>query len=257
MHCERVAVVIPAKNESDRIGATVRAARAIPRVDLIVVVDDGSTDNTGEIARAAGATVVRHSVNHGKASALETGSSVVAMRDADGVPPRAVLFLDADTGDSAIECAALIEPVVRGTADMTIAYLPPQQGAGGHGIVTGYAKRWIWRLTGWIPRQPLSGQRCLNREALEAAFPLAAGWGVEVGMTIDLLCQGFTVQEIPCPIFHRASGRNLAGQIHRATQYRDVIRAVVSRRLRRIHVPKKNRNTTPPQPGMPFTAFVR
>src|SRR5690606_37070957 len=63
---QRVAVIIPAKDESGRIAATVRAARAIPHVDLVLVVDDGSTDNTQDVARAAGAVVVRHSVNRGK-----------------------------------------------------------------------------------------------------------------------------------------------------------------------------------------------
>ncbi|HLS61950.1 MAG TPA: glycosyltransferase, partial [Ruania sp.] len=70
----RVAAVIPAKDEEDRIAATVRAVRAIPHVDLVLVVDDGSEDDTQHLARRAGAVVVRHSVNRGKASAMETGA---------------------------------------------------------------------------------------------------------------------------------------------------------------------------------------
>ncbi|AHU89939.1 glycosyltransferase family 2 protein [Trueperella pyogenes] len=254
MKGERVAVVIPAKDEADRIGATIRAARAIPKVDLIVVVDDGSEDATRSVARAAGATVVRHSVNRGKASAMETGASVVAMRDAEDAIPRAVLFLDADLGDSAVECAPLVNPVLSGDVDMAIAYLPPQVGAGGHGIVTGFAKRWIKRLTGWEPQQPLSGQRCLTREAVEAANPLAPGWGVEVGMTIDLLTRGFTVQEIACKIYHRPSGNDLAGQLHRASQYRDIVRAVGARRMRGVRIRPRHRSGQVPEPGVPFTA---
>ncbi|VEI13191.1 glycosyltransferase family 2 protein [Trueperella bialowiezensis] len=255
MQANRVAVVIPAKDEADRIGATIRAARAIPRVDLIVVVDDGSEDNTREVARAAGATVVRHSVNRGKASALETGASVVAMRDPEDAPPRLVLFLDADLGDSAVECAPLVAPVLSGEVDMTIAYLPPQAGAGGRGLVTGYARKWIRRLTGWYPQQPLSGQRCLTREALTAAQPLASGWGVEVGLTIDLLTQGFTVQEIACKLYHRPSGDDLAGQLHRASQYVDVVRAVAARRARRVRISRRKRKTDRVEPGVPFNSF--
>lgn len=255
MRGNRVAVVIPAKDEAERIGATIRAARAIPRVDLIVVVDDGSEDNTRDVARAAGATVVRHSVNRGKASALETGAAVVAMRDPEDAPQRAVLFLDADLGDSAVECTPLIGPVLSGDVDMTVAYLPPQAGAGGRGIVTRYARRWIRRLTGWYPQQPLSGQRCLTREALATAQPLASGWGVEVGMTIDLLTKGFTVQEIACKLFHRPSTDNLAGQLHRASQYRDVVRAVAARRARRVGVPKNKRKTERVEPGAPFNSY--
>ena len=85
---DRVAVVIPAKDEVDRIATTIRACRAIPHVDLVLVVDDGSEDGTQHAARNAGAVVVRHSVNRGKASAMETGSSVVAMRDIEGRPVR-------------------------------------------------------------------------------------------------------------------------------------------------------------------------
>ena len=100
---QRVAVFIPARDESARIAATVRACRAIPRVDLVVVVDDGSTDETQDYARAAGAVTVRHSVTRGKASAMETGAGIVGMRDYSDGPSRLLLFIDADLGDSATE----------------------------------------------------------------------------------------------------------------------------------------------------------
>ncbi|UNX55141.1 glycosyltransferase [Georgenia sp. TF02-10] len=255
---QRVAVVIPAKDEVDRIAATVRAARAIPHVDLVVVVDDGSEDGTQHAARAAGAVVVRHSVNRGKASAMETGARVVAMRDAQGEPARLLLFLDADLGESAVATAPLVPPVLEGRADCTIAVLPPQPGAGGRGIVTGLARRSIARATGWTPTQPLSGQRCMTREAFEAAQPLAHGWGVETGMTIDLLVAGLTVQEVPCDLRHRPSSNNLAGQLHRSAQYRDVALAVAHRNVRRVRVPPGRRGENPSRqrPGRPYRAWA-
>ncbi|MHA3946461.1 glycosyltransferase [Cellulomonas bogoriensis] len=228
---QRVAVVIPAKDESRRIAATVRAARAIPHVDLVLVVDDGSEDATQHVARDAGAVVVRHSHNRGKASAMETGAAVVAMRDVDGRPPRMLLFLDGDLGESAVNAAPLVQPVLEGAADLSIALLPPQPGAGGRGIVVGLARRSIQSMTGWTPTQPLSGMRCLTREAFEAATPLAHGWGVETGMTIDLLSKGFVAVEVPCDLRHRASGTDLRGQMHRAAQYRDVLLAVNARKM--------------------------
>ncbi len=228
----KVAVVIPAKDEEDTIAGTIRAARAIQRVDLVIVVDDGSTDDTQHVARNAGAAVVRHSVNRGKASALETGASVVAMRDIPNRPERLLLFLDADLGESAVACNDLVPPVLAGEVDMTIAALPPQSGAGGMGLVVGKARKTIERMTGWQPVQPLSGQRCLNREAYEAATPLSRGWGVETGLTIDVLLAGMTVQEIPCDLTHRVSRDDMAGQLHRAAQYRDVVLAAAKRRFR-------------------------
>jgi hypothetical protein len=245
---QRVAVVIPAKDESRRIAATVRAARAIPNVDLVLVVDDGSEDSTQHVARDAGAVVVRHSHNRGKAAAMETGAAVVAMRDAPDRPPRLLLFIDGDLGETAVNSAPLVPPVLEGSADFSIALLPPQQGAGGRGFVVGAARRAIASLTGWTPTQPLSGMRCLTREAFEAATPLARGWGVETGMTIDLLRQGFTAVEVPCDLRHRASGTDLRGQLHRAAQYRDVELAVNARRVRRAADAVRSTLTPPVRP---------
>lgn len=224
----KVAVVIPAKNEADVIATTLRTCGAIPLVDLVVVVDDGSTDRTSEAARNAGkVTVVRHSYSYGKASAMETGAKVVAMRDPVDGPPRILLFLDADLGESAAEVAPLVEAVVSGETDCAIAALPPQPGAGGFGMVKGLGFKAIKYFTGWKPTQPLSGQRCLTREAYESVQPLANGWGVEVGMTIDLLVRGHSVKEIPCELQHRASGNDLAGNLHRLSQLWDVFKAVI------------------------------
>src|SRR5215831_4167533 len=101
-----VAVVIPAKNESDRIQETVVGASGLPGVNLVVVVDDGSTDNTAGVAGDAGATVVQHSRSRGKAAAMETGAEAVRLMEATDKPgtvghPRHLLFLDGDLGTTA------------------------------------------------------------------------------------------------------------------------------------------------------------
>jgi glycosyltransferase involved in cell wall biosynthesis len=227
-----VAVIIPAKNESGRIAATVTSAKAIPRVDLILVVDDGSQDQTRAKAQEAGAVVVRHSHNRGKAAAMETGAAIVAMRDAEGDPPRLLLFLDADLGDTAQAAAPLVRPVADSEVDFTVAVLPPQIGAAGFGAVVKLARKGIAKATGFTARAPLSGQRCLTREAYEEATPLAHGWGVETGMTIDLLRKGFSVQEVECDLRHRPSGRTVRGFGHRLAQYRDVAVALTARGVR-------------------------
>ncbi|PHP53260.1 glycosyl transferase [Actinomyces ruminis] len=252
---QRVAVVIPAKDEAERIAGTVRACRAIPRVDLVIVVDDGSTDATQEHARAAGAVTVRHAVSRGKASAMETGASVVAMRDYEDGPARLLLFIDADLGDSAAACAELVPPIVDGVADMSIAVPPKQPGAGGRGRVVRAARAAIAAATGWAPVAPLSGQRCITREAYEAASPLAEGWGVEVGLSIDVLVAGMTVIEVPCDITHRVSRNDRAGRLHRAAQYKDVMRAVTYRRLRRVRVPADKLDAAAVHDQLPFRAF--
>lgn len=228
-------MVIPAKDEALRIAATVAAASRINHVDLVVVVDDGSTDGTEQVARTAGAVVIRHPRNRGKAAAMESGAAEVQRRDGLGsrAGSRALLFVDADLEDTAIETGALAAPVLSGEADMTVAVLPPQrQAGGGHGFVVRLAREGIRKATGFVAAQPLSGMRCLTREAFDAARPLAAGWGVEVGLTIDVLRGGYRLQEVPCDLHHRVTGKDLRSQLHRAAQYRDVARALAVRRLR-------------------------
>ena len=117
-----------------------------------------------------------------------------------------------------------------GSADMAIALLPPQPGAGGAGSWSAWRGGRSPSLTGWTPTQPLSGIRCLTREAFEAGTPLAHGWGVETGLSIDLVSQGYVAIEVPCDLRHRASGTDLKGQLHRAAQYRDVLLAVNARK---------------------------
>lgn len=234
----RVACVIPAKDEDERIVATVTAARSLPHVDLVIVCDDGSTDATGERAAAAGAVVVTHARNRGKAAAVESAVNALGVLEARDhrAEATAFLLLDADLGESAGNCAPLVGPVVDGRADLTIAVLPAQRTAsggdpGGFGLVMSTASRGITELTGWTPRAPLSGQRCLTRRAFELASPLAAGWGVEVGMTVDVLRAGLRVEEVEIELRHRATGSDLAGQLHRAKQLRDVTRALTARGL--------------------------
>lgn len=227
-----VACVIPAKDEVERIAATVAAVQKIADVDLVVVVDDGSSDATAKAAERAGAVVVRHERNRGKAAAMETGAAAVAERD--GARARHLLFLDADLTDSATGAEPLIEPVVAGRADMTIGTLPAQvradgSKAGGHGFVVRLARAGIEEATGWAPEQPLSGQRCLTRVAFEAALPLASGFGVETALSIDLGRKGFRILEVPIDVRHRATGTDWRGQLHRGRQFLHVRRALAAR----------------------------
>ena len=212
-----VAVVIPARNESGRIAATVAGAAGLPGVDLLIVVDDGSADDTAALASQAGATVLRHDRNRGKAAAMETGAEAIRLLEATGAPlgahrARHLLFLDADLGETAAEAGPLTEPVRAGAADMTIAVFTPRVRQGGHGLVLGLSGAGIERATGWRPAQPL-----------------AAGFGVETALTIDLVRAGMRVTEVEVPLAHRATGNDWASQVHRARQFADVARALAAR----------------------------
>jgi glycosyltransferase involved in cell wall biosynthesis len=225
-----VAVIIPAYNEAERIGETVTAALTLPGVDAVVVASDGSTDATVRVARDAGATVWRSRRTQGKAAAMLAGAEAVRRLDERGQDgPRHLLFLDADLGPTAANAAPLIEPVARGAADMAIAVFANRVKLGGHGFVVRLSGAGIGRATGWTPAQPLNGQRCLTRAAFEAARPLARGFGVETAMTIDLKRKGFRIVEVEVDMAHRATGGDLAAQLHRARQFADVALALATR----------------------------
>ena len=83
---------------------------------------------------------------------------------------------------------------------MTIAVFTTGCARADFGIVTRPPEPGSSALTGWRPAQPLNGQRCLTRAAFAAALPLARGWGVETGMTIDLLRQGLRITEVEVPL---------------------------------------------------------
>ncbi|MBC8102256.1 MAG: glycosyltransferase family 2 protein [Cytophagales bacterium] len=218
--------MIPAYNEADRIASTVTAAHQLPGVREVVVVDDGSSDATGDAAARMGARVVSLTRNRGKARAMEAGAEAAAFP--------LLLFLDADLGDTAREAAVLIPPVQAGEADMTIAVFPTIPGrGGGMGLVVRLSRWGVQRLTGRRLDAPLSGQRCLRRGVLETARPLASGFGVETALDIDALRAGWVVREILTRMDHRVTGNDLRARLHRARQLRDVARALLSRLLHR------------------------
>ena len=212
--------LIPAHNEARRIATTVRAVRSI--VNEVVVVDDGSKDATAAEALGAGATVLRIRGRAGKGRAVDGAL--------DRLPAADVwLLADGDLGESAVRLRTLLDEVGDGRAQLAIALFPRQIG-GGFGIVKGFAANAIHRLSGFRPREPLSGQRAITRECLDAVRPLAGGFGMETAMTIDALRSGFRVVEVPIDdLSHRPTGRGVRGFIHRGRQGWDILRAVARR----------------------------
>lgn len=114
-------VVVPAYNEAEAIGAVLEELR---RTDAtIVVVDDCSTDATAAIARAAGATVLRHTVNRGQGAALQTGIRYALLRGAE-----IIVTFDSDGQHDAADLAALVEPIRAGRAEVVLGsrFLEPR-----------------------------------------------------------------------------------------------------------------------------------
>ena len=203
------AILIAARDEEDRIAETIAALqRAFPDSD-VVVADDGSRDRTAVVAEEAGARVLRLP-RRGKGQALTIGE-----REAHAGP---LLLCDADVrGDLA--------PLLASGADVAVAAFADHEG-GGFGIAKRTARALIRLRTGFEPREPLSGQRALSERARHACFPVAAGFGCEVGMTLDALRSGLTIREVELPLGHRWTGRDVAGFAHRGRQLLDALLAL-------------------------------
>jgi glycosyltransferase involved in cell wall biosynthesis len=222
-------VIVAARNEADRIGATLRAlATAFPGAE-VVVADDASSDGTAEVALAGGAQVVSRRRPHGKGANV-TAAAQAALSGASEEPdPRPFLLCDADLGSSAAELGALVSAVGRPACDLAVGAFRRRTG-GGFGITLNFARWAIERRCGYRATAALSGQRAMRAAVLRDVLPLAPGFGMETAMTIDAVRAGYTVGEVELDLEHRATGRNLAGFLHRGRQLLDIARAYLSRR---------------------------
>ncbi|MFL5937433.1 MAG: glycosyltransferase [Gaiellaceae bacterium] len=204
---ELAAILVAARDEEERIAETVAALRRSFSNTEVIVADDGSRDGTAERAEAAGAIVLRLP-RRGKGQALTAAERAA--------PDGPVLLVDADVrGDLARLLTA---------EGVRIAAFAERHG-GGFGLAKRTARALIRLRTGFVPREPLSGQRGLSEQARAAVFPLAPGFGAETRMTIDALLAGGRVEEVELPLEHRPTGRDVRGFAHRGRQLLDAVLA--------------------------------
>lgn len=157
-----VACIIPAYNEEKTIGDVLKTLQGIDMIDRIIVVSDGSTDNTVKIARSYDIDVIELKENHGKGGALKIGI--------DRVEEDVILFLDADLiGLKSNHVIELITPVLRKEVDMTVGVFEKGR------IATDLAQKIA---------PFLSGQRAVSREVLKDISNLEiTRYGVEMALT--------------------------------------------------------------------------
>jgi glycosyltransferase involved in cell wall biosynthesis len=221
-----LAIIVAARNEADRIGVTLGALQSSLPEAALWVADDASTDGTAERALTAGAQVVSRGRPHGKGANMT--AAVEAALSAQPTPSL-VLLCDGDLGASAAELAPLVSAVGREECDVAVAAFNRRVG-GGFGVALGFARWAIRRRCGLQTNAPISGQRALRADVLRAVLPFARGYGMEVGMTIDAVRAGYRLREYELDLSHRASGRTVAGFLHRFRQLTDFSRVYVSRR---------------------------
>ena len=226
MERTRLAVVIAAYNEGDRIADTVTALTAAFPGAKIFVADDGSSDDTAARAAQAGAEVVSSGKLIGKGGAATLGARAALLTE-----PELVLLCDGDLAGSAAALGVLLEAVERGEGDVAVARFARKVG-GGFGFAVGFARWAINDLVGLEFAAPISGQRAIRAEALAQVLPFAPRFGMEIGMTVDATRAGFSVVEVEVDLEHRATGRSWRGFAHRFRQLLDFVAVWFSRRLR-------------------------
>jgi glycosyltransferase involved in cell wall biosynthesis len=208
----KVSIIITAWNVAGIIAETLQSIREamaeLATLELeIIVVDDGSKDDTIQVASKYADRVICHSCNMGKGTAMYNG-----WRMAGG---SYIIFLDAHLGKSAEHVQLLLKPLLQDECDMTIAELPLTHNRGSFNIVKGLAIMGIYRLCGYHTKTPLSGQRAIRQDALVRIGGLTRGFGAEVGLTIDLARSGFRIMELMIPFRHPESNKDWHGLVHK------------------------------------------
>jgi glycosyltransferase involved in cell wall biosynthesis len=207
-HHPRITVIIPALNEAASIG---RVIRDIPqsRVSEIIVVDNGSTDGTAEIARQAGARVVYES-HRGYGAACLAG--IAAAEN-----PDIIVFLDGDYSDYPEELTLLLSPIIHAEADLVIGsrmagtdarcVLPPQA-YWGNRLAT-----FLLRILYSFKFTDLGPFRAIRAQSLKALGMCDRDFGWTIEMQIKAVRHGLRIQEMPVRYRHRIGTSKISGTL--------------------------------------------
>jgi len=200
----RLFAVIPARDAEATIGAVVRGIRDAVPGTTVLVVDDGSSDRTGDRARDAGALVIRHEVNQGKGAALQTGFDEALRRGAE-----AVLALDADGQHDPAAAPGLVAAlanadVVVGSRNHDRTGMPWLRRKTND--VTSW---WVSKLAGVSIDDSQSGYRAIGAAALRAVRPESRRFDYESEFLIGAARAGFRIGKAPIPTLYNAPGSHI------------------------------------------------
>lgn len=230
----KLSIVIPAYNEESTVGDVIGRILTVdlPGVEKgIIVVDDGSSDRTGRIARSRGATVVRHAINRGLGAALGTGIKAAILKDA-----AIIVTCDADGQHSPADMVRLIEPLMAGRADVVIgsrlsdsAGMPPSRR-----MANRFANLITRLVYGIRTTDSQSGLRAFSRSAAERIRITANHYEVSSEICGEVRRNRLKLTEIPVRAIYTdyslAKGQGL--RVGLKTMLRLLLSSVFGRRVR-------------------------
>ncbi len=204
----RLCILLPAFNEAANLAEVVRAVRAVPLGGLdvtVLVVDDGSADETANVARAAGAQVVSHEQNRGVGAAFRTGVEWARAHDADFL-----VHMDSDGQIDPAEIPLLLRPVAADEADLAIGTRfgekSPRSIEGWKAVGLRTAARTVGVLTGQRLSDLSCGFRCMNRLVLDSVSP-SFDFDYIQEVLIQALAAGARLVEVPVTVRYDLPGR--------------------------------------------------
>ena len=208
-----VSVIIPALNEEEPIAGVVRDVAATKIPADIIVVDNGSTDRTGDRAREAGAQVVKALRGYGRACA----AGVAALRAECDI----IVFLDGDGSDCPEFMDQLVDPIIAGTHDFVIGSRTRGQREPGsmniQQIVAGRIAGWILRSLYGVRYTDMCPFRAIRRDALERLGMREQTYGWNLEMQMKAARAGLRILEIPVIHRRRAGGESKVSGTLRGT----------------------------------------
>lgn len=216
----KVVAAISCLNEAKYISMVV--STALMYVDKVVVVDDGSTDETSQVAAKAGAQLVRHSRRLGAGAAARSCLQAGLDQGAD-----VLITLDGDGQHNANEIPDVMEPVVQGNADLVIG----SRFMGKANNVAAYRRFGIWVITTLYNvgasvtiTDAQSGFRAYGRRALETLTITEDGFGFSVETLVEARRAGLRMIEAPISCLYHSESHSLNPVIHGVTVALDVVR---------------------------------
>ena len=191
--------LVPAFNEASKIGTLLEEVpTTVDGIEVeVVVIDDGSTDQTRAVAMASGVGVLRNETNQGKGAALCRGLKALSGRTID-----AIVWMDADGQHRPSSIPDIVRPVLRDRIDLCVGsrYLSAHQSGSAplnRRIVRNLVMRTVRRRTGFDVTDPFSGFRCFSPAAYRALSLVGCGYESELESCFSVARAGLTYGEVP------------------------------------------------------------